>query len=93
MPRRSRKGRAVFAKVRLQCNTLFGVGRLVGPDLTGSKPGGTRLPASRMSSTQGALIGMKIGLPRACVIATTDGRVLTGIISPKTKTHDHAGDR
>src|SRR5262249_15746569 len=29
-------GRAVFAKVCQQCHTLFGVGRQVGPDLTGS---------------------------------------------------------
>ena len=75
------QGRAVFAKVCQQCHTLFGVGRLVGPDLTGSNRADLDYLLSNVLDP-GALIGKDY---LAHVIATTDGRVLTGIIRAEDK--------
>ena len=75
------QGRAVFAKVCQQCHTLFGVGRLVGPDLTGSNRADLDYLLSNVLDP-GALIGTDY---LAHVIATTDGRVLTGIIRAEDK--------
>ena len=83
-----REGRAVFAKVCQQCHTLFGVGRLVGPDLTGSNRADLDYLLSNVLDPS-ALIGKDY---LAHVIATTDGRVLTGIISRRRQRHDHAHD-
>ncbi len=69
-------GRAVFAKVCQQCHTLFGTGGQVGPDLTGSNRADLDYLLSNVLDPS-ALIGKDY---QAHVIATTDGRVLTGII-------------
>jgi putative membrane-bound dehydrogenase-like protein len=74
-------GRAVFAKVCQQCHTLFGVGRLVGPDLTGSNRADLDYLLSNVLDPS-ALIGKDY---LAHVIATADGRVLTGIIRAEDK--------
>jgi putative heme-binding domain-containing protein len=75
------QGRAVFAKVCQQCHTLFGVGRQVGPDLTGSNRADLDYVLSNVMDPS-ALIGKDY---LAHVIATTDGRVLTGIIRAEDK--------
>ena len=75
------QGRAVFAKVCQQCHTLFGVGRQVGPDLTGSNRADLDYLLSNVLDPS-ALIGKDY---LAHVIATTDGRVLTGIIRAEDK--------
>jgi putative membrane-bound dehydrogenase-like protein len=75
------QGRAVFAKVCQQCHTLFGVGRLVGPDLTGSNRADLDYLLSNVLDPS-ALIGKDY---LAHVIITTDGRVLTGIIRAEDK--------
>jgi putative membrane-bound dehydrogenase-like protein len=69
-------GRVTFAKVCQQCHTLFGVGRQVGPDLTGSNRADVDYVLSNVLDSS-ALIGNDY---LAHVIATTDGRVITGII-------------
>lgn len=69
-------GRAVFARTCQQCHTLFGVGNNVGPDLTGSNRADLDYVLSNVLDP-GALIGKDY---QAHVIATQDGRVLTGII-------------
>jgi putative membrane-bound dehydrogenase-like protein len=74
-------GRAVFAKTCQQCHTLFGVGGQVGPDLTGSNRADLDYVLSNVLDSS-ALIGKDY---LAHVIATTDGRVLTGIIRAEDK--------
>ncbi len=74
-------GRAVYAKVCQQCHTLFGEGAQVGPDLTGSNRADLDYVLSNALDPS-ALIGKDY---LAHVIATTDGRVLTGIIRAEDK--------
>jgi putative heme-binding domain-containing protein len=74
-------GRAVFAKVCQQCHTLFGVGRQVGPDLTGSNRADLDYVLSNVLDPS-ALIGKDY---LAHVVATTDGRVITGIMRAEDK--------
>jgi putative heme-binding domain-containing protein len=74
-------GRAVYTKVCQQCHTLFGVGGQVGPDLTGSNRADLDYVLSNALDPS-ALIGKDY---LANVIATTDGRVLTGIIRSEDK--------
>jgi putative membrane-bound dehydrogenase-like protein len=69
-------GRAVFARTCQQCHTLFGVGGKVGPDLTGSNRADLEYLLSNVLDPD-ALIGKDY---QAHVIATANGRVLTGII-------------
>src|SRR5262249_9920734 len=69
-------GRAVFAKVCQQCHTLFGLGGQVGPDLTGSNRADLDYVLANVLDP-GALIGKDY---LAHTLATTDGRILTGII-------------
>ncbi len=64
-----------------QCHTLFGVGGQVGPDLTGSNRADLDYVLSNVLDPS-ALIGKDY---LAHVIATTDGRVLTGIIRAEDK--------
>ncbi len=75
------QGRAVFAKVCQQCHVLFGVGRQVGPDLTGSNRSDLDYVLSNVLDPS-ALIGKDY---LAHVIALADGRVLTGIIRSEDK--------
>ena len=74
-------GRAVYAKVCQQCHTIFGVGGKVGPDLTGSNRADLDYLLSNVLDPS-ALIGKDY---QAHVIATADGRVLTGIIRIEDK--------
>ncbi len=69
-------GRAVFAKVCRQCHVLFGEGGKIGPELTGSNRADLDYVLSNVLDPS-ALIGKDY---LAQVVATTDGRVLTGII-------------
>jgi putative heme-binding domain-containing protein len=74
-------GRAVFAKICQQCHTLFDTGGKVGPDLTGSNRADLDYILSNVLDPS-ALIGKDYV---AHVIATTDGRVLTGLIRAEDK--------
>jgi putative membrane-bound dehydrogenase-like protein len=70
-------GRAVFAKTCQQCHILFGAGSNIGPDLTGSNRSDVEYLLSNMVDPS-ALISRDY---RATVIYTTDGRVITGLVS------------
>jgi putative membrane-bound dehydrogenase-like protein len=74
-------GRSVFAKTCQQCHTLFGTGAQVGPDLTGSNRADLDYVLANVLDSS-ALIGKDY---IAHVIATSDGRVLTGIIRGEDK--------
>ena len=80
-PPTARSGAAVYARICQQCHTLFGVGGQVGPDLTGSNRADLDYLLSNVLDPS-ALIGKDY---QAHVIATTDGRVLTGIIRAEDK--------
>jgi putative membrane-bound dehydrogenase-like protein len=75
-PRDLSLGRAVFAKTCAQCHILFDAGQKVGPELTGSNRADLDYILSNVLDPS-ALIGNDY---LAHTIATTDGRVLTGII-------------
>jgi putative heme-binding domain-containing protein len=74
-------GRSIFARTCQQCHTLFGVGGQVGPDLTGSNRADLDYVLANVLDP-GALIGREY---LAHVVATEDGRVLTGIIRAEDK--------
>jgi putative heme-binding domain-containing protein len=74
-------GRAVFAKTCQQCHTLFGAGASIGPDLTGSNRADLEYVLSNVLDPS-ALIGKDYV---AHVVATDDGRVLTGLVRGEDK--------
>jgi putative membrane-bound dehydrogenase-like protein len=74
-------GRSVYAKTCQQCHVLFGTGGNVGPELTGSNRGDLDYLLSNVIDPS-ALIGKDY---LAHVVATKDGRVLTGIIRSEDK--------
>jgi putative membrane-bound dehydrogenase-like protein len=74
-------GRTVFSKTCQQCHTLFGVGGKVGPEITGSNRADLDYLLSNVLDSS-ALIGKDY---IAHVIATADGRVLTGIVRGEDK--------
>ncbi len=74
-------GRAMYAKTCQQCHTLFGVGARVGPELTGSNRADLDYILSNVLDPS-ALIGKDY---LASAVATTDGRVLTGIVKSEDK--------
>jgi putative membrane-bound dehydrogenase-like protein len=74
-------GRSVFAKACQQCHVLFGTGGNVGPELTGSNRGDLDYLLTNVYDPS-ALIGKDY---LAHVVATKDGRVLTGIIRSEDK--------
>ncbi len=74
-------GRAVFAKTCQQCHTLFGVGGKVGPEITGSNRADLDYLLTNVLDPN-ALIGKDY---LAHIVATTDGRTLTGIIRAEDK--------
>ena len=76
-----RVGRAVFDKVCAQCHNLFGTGGAVGPELTGSNRADLDYLLGNIYDPS-ALIGKDY---QATIIATEDGRVLTGIIRAEDK--------
>lgn len=69
-------GRSVFARTCQQCHVLFGTGGNVGPELTGSNRADLDYVLTNVYDPS-ALIGKDY---LAHVLATKDGRVLTGII-------------
>ncbi|WP_231749432.1 PVC-type heme-binding CxxCH protein [Tautonia plasticadhaerens] len=69
-------GRAMFVKTCAQCHQLFGQGGDVGPELTGSNRADLDYILSNVLDPS-ALIGKDY---QAHLVATADGRVLTGII-------------
>jgi putative heme-binding domain-containing protein len=70
------RGRLVFNKACLQCHKLFGAGGDVGPELTGSDRANTDYILENILDP-GAAVGRDF---RLATIATTDGRLLNGII-------------
>ncbi len=74
-------GRAMFAKTCQQCHTLFGTGAKIGPELTGSNRADLDYVLSNVLDPS-ALIGKDY---LAHVVATKDGRVLTGLIRSEDK--------
>ena len=76
-----RLGRAAFARTCAQCHTLFGEGGKVGPELTGSNRADLDYLLSNILDPS-ALIGKDYV---AHVVATADGRTLTGIIRAEDK--------
>jgi len=69
-------GRDVFTRTCAQCHTLFGAGGKIGPELTGSNRADREYVLSNVVDP-GALIGKDYV---AHIVATTDGRILTGMI-------------
>lgn len=69
-------GRAIFVKTCAQCHTLFGAGGKIGPELTGSNRANLEYVLSNVLDPS-ALISKDY---TATVIATDDGRVVTGIV-------------
>jgi putative membrane-bound dehydrogenase-like protein len=69
-------GRAVYARTCGQCHALFGSGGNVGPDLTGSNRADLDYILTNVLDPS-ALVGKDY---QATVIATADGRTLTGIV-------------
>jgi putative membrane-bound dehydrogenase-like protein len=74
-------GRSVFARTCQQCHTLLGTGSKVGPELTGSNRADLDYVLSNVLDPS-ALIGKDY---LAHVVATTDGRVLTGLVQAEDK--------
>jgi putative membrane-bound dehydrogenase-like protein len=73
-------GRAVFAKTCQQCHTLYGVGRKVGPDITGSNRANLDYLLENIIDPS-AVIQKEY---TATIMELKDGRVLTGIVSGET---------
>lgn len=73
-------GRAVFVKTCSQCHTLFGTGGHVGPDLTGSNRADLDYALSNVLDPSAVMASDY--MPH--IIATVDGRVITGIIKQQT---------
>ena len=71
----------MFAKTCQQCHVLFGTGGNVGPELTGSNRADLDYLLSNVYDPS-ALIGKDY---QAHVVATRDGRILTGIIRAEDK--------
>jgi putative membrane-bound dehydrogenase-like protein len=76
------RGRAIFNKACLQCHKLFGAGGDVGPELTGSDRANVDYVLENVLDP-GASVGRDFQL---ATVATTDGRLLTGIIRAQDDT-------
>jgi putative membrane-bound dehydrogenase-like protein len=70
------RGRAMFAKTCQQCHMLFGSGAKIGPDLTGSNRADPEYLLSNVLDPSAVMA--KEYQPN--LIATTDGRVITGLV-------------
>ncbi len=75
------QGRAIFARTCQQCHTLFGTGGKIGPELTGSNRADLDYVLANVLDPS-ALIGKEY---LAHVVATRDGRTLTGLIRSEDK--------
>lgn len=69
-------GRAIFSKTCAICHTLFGTGGNIGPDLTGSQRANLDYVLENVVDPSAVVAKDYL----MTVIATTDGRTLTGII-------------
>jgi putative heme-binding domain-containing protein len=69
-------GRALFDKTCAQCHMLFGNGKKVGPDLTGSQRTNLDYLLENIVDPS-AVVGANF---RMSLVATTDGRVLNGLV-------------
>ena len=70
-------GLAVYGKTCQQCHILYGAGANIGPDLTGSNRADVDYLLSNIVDPS-AVIAKEY---RPTVVITTDGRVITGIVS------------
>jgi putative membrane-bound dehydrogenase-like protein len=70
-------GRAVYGRTCQQCHTLYGAGAKIGPDLTGSNRADLEYLLSNVVDPS-AVIAKEY---QSSVIVTSDGRVITGIVS------------
>jgi putative heme-binding domain-containing protein len=73
-------GRAVFVKTCEKCHTLFGVGGKVGPELTGSNRADLNYLLSNIVDPSAVMAREYI----PAVIATTAGRIITGLVREQT---------
>jgi putative membrane-bound dehydrogenase-like protein len=73
-------GRRLFAKTCQSCHTLFGEGQKVGPDITGSNRANLDYILENLLDPS-AIVGKDY---RATVIATKDGRVVSGLVQKET---------
>ncbi len=73
-------GRLVYRQTCQQCHVLFGEGSKIGPDLTGSNRTNLDYLLSNILDPS-AEIGRDY---RMSVVATTSGRILTGIVTERT---------
>jgi putative heme-binding domain-containing protein len=75
------QGRALFQKSCANCHVLYGVGRKVGPDLTGSNRKNLDYLLENVIDPS-ASVGADF---RSWIVALDDGRVLNGVISEQTE--------
>ena len=76
------RGRAVFRQVCANCHKLFGEGRSVGPELTGSNRRNLGYLLSNVIDPSAAVAADF----RLAVVVTRDGRVVSGAISQRSAT-------
>jgi len=74
------RGRAIFRQTCALCHTLFGEGRLIGPDLTGSNRADLDYVLANVADPN-AVIGKDYLLT---IAETTDGRTVAGIVQRET---------
>lgn len=73
-------GRMLFTKTCASCHTLFGEGNKVGPDITGSNRANLDYLLTNIVDPS-AVLGKDY---RMTILATTDGRVVSGLIQKET---------
>jgi putative heme-binding domain-containing protein len=73
-------GRRLFAKTCANCHTLFGEGAKVGPDITGSNRANLDYILQNVVAPS-AVLGKDY---RMTVLATSDGRVISGLVQQET---------
>ena len=78
---RPSQGRVLFQKDCASCHVLYGVGRKVGPDLTGSNRKNLDYLLENIIDPS-ASVGADF---RASVVVLDDGRVLNGVVSDQTQ--------
>jgi putative membrane-bound dehydrogenase-like protein len=75
-----RNGRRIFSKTCAACHTLFGEGGKVGPDITGSNRANLDYILDNIVDPS-AVLGKDY---RMTVIATNDGRIISGLVQKET---------